>query len=32
VFSYVDNSVQCVLNIPLTEDNYNCVVKHLEAK
>ena len=32
VFSYVDNSVQCVLNIPLTEDNYRCVVRHLEAK
>lgn len=32
VFSYVDDSVQCVLNVPLTEDNYNCVIKHLEAK
>ena len=32
VFSYVDNSVQCVLNIPLTKDNYNCIVKHLDAK
>lgn len=32
VFSYVDNSVQLVLNIPLTIDNYNCTIKHLEAK
>lgn len=32
VFSYVEDSVQCVLNIPLTEANYNCVIKHLEAK
>ena len=32
VFSYVDNSVQCVLNIPLTIDNYNSIVRHLDAK
>ena len=32
VFSYVDNSVQLVLNIPLTIDNYNCTIGHLEAK
>jgi len=32
VFSYVDDSVQCVLNVPLTENNYKCVIKHLEAK
>ena len=32
VFSFVDNSVQCVLNLPLTEENYNCVVKHLQMK
>lgn len=32
VFAYVDDSVQCVLNVPLTEDNYKCVIKHLEVK
>lgn len=30
VFSYVDDSVQCVLNVPLTEKNYNAIAKHLE--
>jgi len=32
VFSYVDNSVQCVLNVPLTKNNYNSIIKHLAAK
>ena len=32
VFSYVDDSVQCVLNIPLTENNYKAVIKHLDTK
>jgi hypothetical protein len=32
VFSFVDDSVQLVLNIPLTENNYKCTIKHLEAK
>jgi uncharacterized protein YjhX (UPF0386 family) len=32
VFSYVDNSVQCVLNIPLTKENVNAVINHLRAK
>lgn len=32
VFSYVDNSVQLVLNVPLTKNNYKCIIKHLEAK
>ena len=32
VFSYVDDSVQCVLNIPLTIENYESVIKSLEAK
>ena len=32
VFSYVDDSVQLVLNVPLTENNYKCIIKHLEAK
>lgn len=32
VFSYVDNSVQCVLNVPLTAENYKCVVRSLQAK
>lgn len=32
VFSYIDNSVQLVLNVPLTEDNYKCAIKHLEVK
>ena len=32
VFSYVDDSVQCVLNVPLTVDNYKCLIKHLKAK
>lgn len=32
VFSYVDNSVQCVLNIPLTKENVNAVIRHLRAK
>jgi len=32
VFSYVDNSVQCVLNVPLTIENYKCVVRSLQAK
>ena len=32
VVSYVENSVQCVLNIPLTEENYRSVIKNLEAK
>ena len=32
VFSYADDSVQCVLNVPLTEDNYNSVVSHLREK
>lgn len=32
VFSYVDNSVQCVLNVPLTVENYKCVVRSLQAK
>jgi len=32
VFSYVDNSVQCVLNVPLTKNNYNSIIEHLAAK
>jgi uncharacterized protein YjhX (UPF0386 family) len=32
VFSYVDNSVQCVLNIPLTSENYISVIKNLQSK
>tara|TARA_S200000501_G_scaffold378765_1_gene443460 strand:- start:68 stop:712 length:645 start_codon:yes stop_codon:yes gene_type:complete len=32
VFSFVDDSVQCVLNIPLTENNYKAVIKHLDTK
>ena len=32
VVSYVEDSVQCVLNIPLTEENYRSVIKNLEAK
>ena len=32
VFSFVDDSVQCVLNVPLTEENYGAVVKHLLSK
>lgn len=29
VFSYVDDSVQCVLNVPLTEKNYKAIAKNL---
>ena len=29
VFSYVDDSVQCVLNVPLTEENYKAISQHL---
>jgi len=29
VFSYVDDSVQCVLNIPLTEQNYKSIIKNI---
>lgn len=29
VFSYVDDSVQCVLNVPLTEENYISITKNL---
>ena len=32
VFSYVDDCVQCVLNVPLTVDFYGCLIKHLKAK
>jgi uncharacterized protein YjhX (UPF0386 family) len=32
VFSYVDNSIQCVLNIPLTSANYTSVIKNLQSK
>ena len=32
VFSFTDNSVQCVLNIPLTAENYTAVVKRLKEK
>jgi uncharacterized protein YjhX (UPF0386 family) len=32
VFSFVDNSIQCVLNIPLTDSNYKSLVSHLWAK
>ena len=30
VFSYVDDSVQCVLNVPLTEENYKAISKNLD--
>ena len=29
VFSYVDDSVQCVLNVPLTEENYKAISRNL---
>ena len=29
VFSYVDDSVQCVLNVPLTKENYRAIANHL---
>lgn len=29
VFSYVDDSVQCVLNVPLTKANYTAITKNL---
>lgn len=29
VFSYVDDSVQCVLNVPLTAENYKGISRHL---
>ena len=29
VFSYVDDSVQCVLNVPLTKENYRAISQHL---
>jgi len=32
VFSYVDDSVQCVLNIPLTIENYKSVIRSLQQK
>ena len=32
VFSFTDDSVQFVLNVPLTEANYGAVVKHLLSK
>lgn len=32
VFSFVDDSVQCILNIPLTEKNYKVLISCLQAK
>ena len=32
VFSFVEGSMQCVLNIPLTNENYKAVCKHFREK
>tara|TARA_A200000159_G_C7323973_1_gene340080 strand:- start:158 stop:796 length:639 start_codon:yes stop_codon:yes gene_type:complete len=32
VFSFTDNSVQCVLNMPLTAENYTAITKRLKEK
>ena len=32
VFSFVDDSVQCVMNIPLTQKNYKCLISKLQFK
>jgi hypothetical protein len=32
VFSFTDESIQCVLNMPLTTENYSAVIKRLKEK